>query len=53
MVFNYIILLIFIYIYIYFIFLYFIGPIPFYMADNAKKEFRRFLDNETEPLNVN
>ena len=40
-----------------FLFFYFfillIGPIPFYMADNAKKEFRRFLDNETEPLNVN
>lgn len=29
------------------------GPIPFYMADNAKKEFRRFLDNINEPLNVN
>ena len=31
----------------------FIGPIPFYMADNAKKEFRRFLDNDTKPLDVN
>ena len=30
-----------------------VGPIPFIMADNAKKEFRRFLDNDTDPLDVN
>ena len=29
-----------------------LGPIPFSMADNAKSEFRRFLDNYSDPSDV-